>query len=135
MDYTMMFNQSRTPNDDPVLRTTWRQQARDAFLAGFQRAYTTNRAPLIIGNHFERWNGGIYMVAVADAARQMAQHDSVRFVSFRQLVDCLDALNPLRYWTDSARCRSGRRRPAAGPSSSAPPNSSRYEMSPRRCVV
>ena len=29
---------------------------------------------------------------VADAARQMARHDSVRFVSFRQLVDWLDAL-------------------------------------------
>jgi hypothetical protein len=34
------------------------------------------------------------MDAVADAARQMAQHDSVRFVSFRQLVDWLDAQDP-----------------------------------------
>jgi hypothetical protein len=94
MDYNMMFNQSGTPNGDPGMRTTWQQQARDAFLAGFQRTYTTNRAPLIIGNHFERWNGGIYMDAVADAARQMAQHDGVRFVSFRQLVDWLDAQDP-----------------------------------------
>jgi len=91
MDDNMMFNQSRTPNGDPGKRTTWQQQARDAFLAGFQRAYTTNRAPLIIGNHFERWNAGIYMDAVADAARQMAQHDAVRFVSFRQLIEWLDA--------------------------------------------
>src|SRR5690349_23081017 len=34
-------------------RATWQKQARDAFVAGFQRAYTTNRAPLILGNHFE----------------------------------------------------------------------------------
>jgi hypothetical protein len=94
MDYNMMYNQSRTPNGDPSKRTTWQQQAHDAFIAGFQRAYTTNRAPFIIGNHFERWNGGIYMDAVADAARQMAQHDSVRFVSFRQLVEWLDAQTP-----------------------------------------
>jgi hypothetical protein len=94
MDYNMMFNQSRTPNGDPSMRTTWQKQARDAFVAGFQRAYSTNRAPLIIGNHFERWNGGIYMDAVADAARTMAQHDSVRFVSFRQLIDWLDAQDP-----------------------------------------
>jgi hypothetical protein len=94
MDYNMMYNQSRTPNGDPGKRATWQQQARDSFVAGFQRAYTTNRAPLIIGNHFERWNGGIYMDAVADAARQMAQHDSVRFVSFRQLADWLDAQDP-----------------------------------------
>jgi hypothetical protein len=41
------------------------------------------------------------MDAVADAATQMAQRDSVRFVSFRQLADWLDAqdlavLNKLR---------------------------------------
>ncbi len=94
MDYNMMYNQSRTPDGDPGKRAIWQQQAHDAFIAGFQRAYTTNRAPLIIGNHFEQWNGGIYMDAVADAARQMAQHDSVRFVSFRQLVDWLDAQPP-----------------------------------------
>jgi hypothetical protein len=120
MDYNMMFNQSRTPNGDPGKRTTWQQQARDAFLAGFQRAYTTNRAPLIIGNHFERWNGGIYMDAVADAARQMAQHDSVRFVSFRQLIEWLDAQDPAVL--DKLRTlRSGRTRPAAGPGSSVLP--------------
>jgi hypothetical protein len=94
MDYNMMYNQSRTPNGDPGMRVTWQQQARDSFVAGFQRAYTTNRAPLIIGNHFERWNNGIYMDAVADAAAEMAQHDSVRFVSFRQLADWLDAQDP-----------------------------------------
>jgi hypothetical protein len=94
MDYNMMYNQSGTPNGDPGKRATWQQQAHDAFIAGFQRAYTTNRAPLIIGNHFERWNGGIYMDAVTDAARQMAQHDSVRFVSFRQLVEWLDVQTP-----------------------------------------
>ncbi|WP_345133794.1 hypothetical protein [Dactylosporangium darangshiense] len=94
MDYNMMYNQSKTPNGDAAKRSTWQQQARDAFVAGFQRAYTTNRAPYIIGNHFERWNGGIYMDAVADAAHQMAQHDDVRFVSFRQLVDWLEAQDP-----------------------------------------
>jgi hypothetical protein len=94
MDYNMMYNQSKTPNGDPGKRPTWQKQARDAFVAGFQRSYTTNRAPLVIGNHFERWNGGIYMDAVADAARAMAQHDNVRFVSFRQLIDWLDAQDP-----------------------------------------
>ena len=94
MDYNMMYNQSGVPNGDPGMRAKWRTQARDAFLGGFRRAYGSNRAPLIIGNHFERWNGGIYMDAVADAARQMAAHDDVRFVSFRQLVDWIEAQDP-----------------------------------------
>jgi hypothetical protein len=90
----MMFNQSRHPNGDPGMRSTWGDQARESFLAGFRRAYNFNRAPLIIGNHFERWNGGIYMDAIAEAAAQMADHPGVRFVSFRQLVAWLEAQDP-----------------------------------------
>jgi len=94
MDYNMMYNQSVNPNGDPGKRAIWQTQARDAFLAGFRRTYGSNRAPLIIGNHFERWNGGIYMDAVADAATQMAQHPDVKFISFRQLIDWLEAQDP-----------------------------------------
>jgi len=76
------------------MRPTWLAQARDAYLAGFQRAYTSNRAPLIIGNHFERWNGGIYMDAITQAVTTMAANPGVRFVSLRQLIDWLEAQTP-----------------------------------------
>ena len=63
-------------------------------MAGFQRAYTTNRAPLFIGNHLETWNGGIYMTAVEAALRQIAAYPDVRLISFRQMADWLDAQDP-----------------------------------------
>ncbi|TDC68856.1 hypothetical protein [Streptomyces hainanensis] len=92
MDYSMLANQSGDATQgDPAQFDTWRQQATGAFLGGFERAYTSNRAPLFIGNHFEQWNGGIYMDAVEDSLREMATYDEVRFVSFRQLCDWLDA--------------------------------------------
>src|SRR4051795_5873321 len=95
MDYNIMFKQSDGDMDaDPARYGGWREQARDAYLAGFQRAYTTNRAPLFIGNHFEQWNGGIYMDAVEDALRRMAENRDVRLVSFRQLVAWLEAQDP-----------------------------------------
>jgi hypothetical protein len=94
MDYNLMYNQSKTPNGDPAKRTTWQRDAANTFLAGFTRAYEGNRAPLIIGNHFEDWNGGIYMKAVEDAMRKMATYPDTRFVSFRQLCDFLDAQPP-----------------------------------------
>ncbi len=94
MDYNMMFNQSGTPSGDPSMHPTWKRQAREAYLAGFRRAYEGNRAPLIIGNHFENWNRGIYMDAVEEAAREMAQHSDVRLVSFKQLVAWLEAQDP-----------------------------------------
>ncbi|MER6078243.1 hypothetical protein [Streptomyces sp. NPDC001833] len=95
MDYNMMYNQSAgNPLGDKTQYDAWRTQARDSYVAGFERAYTTNRAPFFIGNHFERWNGGIYMDAVEEAIGRMAQHDDVRFVSFKQLVAWLEAQDP-----------------------------------------
>jgi hypothetical protein len=95
MDYNIMYKQSGgDPHGDPDMYPAWRAQARDALLAGFQRAYTTNRAPLFIGNHFEQWNGGIYMDAVEEAFRRIGEHRDVRLVSFRQLVTWLEAQDP-----------------------------------------
>jgi hypothetical protein len=95
MDYNLMYRQtSGDTAGDPAMYDTWRRQARDAYLAGFERAYTTNRAPLFIGNHFEQWNGGIYMDAVEDALRHVASRPEVHLVSFRQLVTWLDLQDP-----------------------------------------
>ena len=96
MDYNMLANQSggRTRGTDPRDHPGWQEQARTAYIRGFQRAYETNRAPFFIGNHFEEWNGGIYMNAVEGALRYMAGHQEVRLVSFRQLVDWLDVQHP-----------------------------------------
>ncbi|MFD7551572.1 hypothetical protein [Streptomyces sp. NPDC059816] len=119
MDYNIMVNQSGNSTQGPTRhRARWREQATDALLAGFRRAYESNRAPLFIGNHFEQWNGGIYMDAVENALRRIADtaggpgksgrssksgrsgasgktHDNdIRIVSFRQLVDWLDVQRP-----------------------------------------
>ncbi|MDX6352900.1 MAG: hypothetical protein QOF84_7690 [Streptomyces sp.] len=95
MDYNMMANQSNAnPLGDSSRYDAWRVQARDSYLAGFRRAYDTNRAPFFIGNHFERWNGGIYMDAVEEAIGRIAAYDDVRLVSFRQLVHWLEAQDP-----------------------------------------
>jgi hypothetical protein len=97
MDYNMLANQSRAATrSDPRNYPGWRRQATASYIAGFQRAYETNRAPLYIGNHFEEWNGGIYMDAVEEALKHIASAGApdVRMVSFRQFADWLDAQDP-----------------------------------------
>ncbi|MCX2970529.1 MULTISPECIES: hypothetical protein [Streptomyces] len=94
MDYNFMVNQSGPGSGDPAKWPQWERQMRDGLLAGFERAYEGNRAPLIIGNHFNGWNGGIYMNAVEDVIKTVCVRDEVRCVSFRQLVDWLDAQDP-----------------------------------------
>ncbi|WP_030209653.1 hypothetical protein [Streptomyces sp. NRRL S-87] len=95
MDYNILANQSgNTTRGVPANYPGWRTQATGAYLNGFRRAYETNRAPLFIGNHFEQWNGGIYMDAVEEALKSMSDKKDVRLVSFRQFVDWLDVQDP-----------------------------------------
>ncbi|MFT2016435.1 hypothetical protein ACMA1D_11410 [Streptomyces sp. 796.1] len=97
MDYNMLANQSKNATQGPTARyPEWRREATGAYIKGFERAYETNRAPLFIGNHFEQWNGGIYMDAVEEAIKHIAddKRKDVRLVSFRQLTDWLDAQDP-----------------------------------------
>ncbi|WP_326598276.1 hypothetical protein [Streptomyces sp. NBC_01803] len=69
-------------------------QMRDGLLAAFDRAHDGNRAPLIVGNHFADWNDGAYVDAVEEVIKELCPRDDVRCVSFRQLVDWLDAQDP-----------------------------------------
>lgn len=97
MDYNILANQSKASTKAPPANYPgWRKQATDAYIAGFKRAYETNRAPFFVGNHFEQWNGGIYMDAVEEAIKHIAddKRKDVRMVSFRQLCDWLDAQDP-----------------------------------------
>jgi hypothetical protein len=95
MDYNFMVNQSGTRTQgNPDKFAEWGDQMRDGLLRGFQRAYDGNRAPFIIGNHFESWNGGTYMRATQEVIERVCTQAEVRCVSFRQLVDWLDAQDP-----------------------------------------
>ncbi|MGW1744881.1 hypothetical protein ACWCRD_04520 [Streptomyces sp. NPDC002092] len=95
MDYNFMVNQSGTQTQgDPDMFDHWGDQMRDGLLKGFRRAYEGNRAPLVIGNHFESWNGGTYMRAVDEVVETVCNKPDVRCVSFHQLADWLDAQDP-----------------------------------------
>ncbi|MFF3750477.1 hypothetical protein ACFYYH_08465 [Streptomyces sp. NPDC002018] len=132
MDYNFMYNQSGTVNGDPSQHTYWGNQMRDGLLQAFDRAYKGNRAPLIIGNHFESWNGGTYMRAIEETIKKVCVQKDVRCVSFRQLADWLDVQDPahlakLRGLRVGQAPKGGWERflptAAAGPKSSASPSS------------
>ncbi|MFB6779933.1 hypothetical protein ACFCX0_21440 [Streptomyces sp. NPDC056352] len=95
MDYNILANQSQnTIRGMPSRYPEWRTQATQSYLAAFNRAYGSNRAPFYIGNHFEEWNGGIYMDAAEETIKRIAGKRDVRLVSFRQFVDWLDVQDP-----------------------------------------
>ncbi|MER5865113.1 hypothetical protein [Kitasatospora sp. NPDC002040] len=95
MDFNFLANQSGDSTEgDPRKYPAWRKETRDGYLNGFERVYNGSRAPLFIGNHFETWNGGIYMQAVEDVVKSVCGREGVRCVSFRELADWMDAQDP-----------------------------------------
>ncbi|MFJ9701856.1 polysaccharide deacetylase family protein [Streptomyces fradiae] len=95
MDYNFMVNQSgTTTKGDPAMHKFWGDQMRDGLIQAFNRSYQGNRAPVIIGNHFESWNGGTYMRAIEETIAHACVKPEVRCVSFRQLADWLDVQDP-----------------------------------------
>ncbi|MCT9092570.1 hypothetical protein N4G70_27400 [Streptomyces sp. ASQP_92] len=95
MDFNFLYNQSgESTQGDPSKYAAWLEQTRKSYLNGFNRVYNGSRAPMYIGNHFEDWNGGIYMKAVEDVMKDVCPREGVRCVSFRELSDWLDVQDP-----------------------------------------
>ncbi|WP_242578351.1 hypothetical protein [Streptomyces sp. MST-110588] len=95
MDFNFLYNQSGdNTKGDPSKYAQWRKLTRDGYLNGFERVYHGSRAPLFIGNHFEDWNGGIYMKAVEDVMKSVCKRKEVRCATFKQVADWLDAQDP-----------------------------------------
>ncbi|MEU2561052.1 hypothetical protein ABZ626_17215 [Streptomyces longispororuber] len=95
MDFNFLYHQSGDSTEgDPAKYPAWEEQVRASYMNGFNRVYNGSRAPMFIGNHFEDWNGGIYMNAVEDVMRDVCPRKDVRCVSFRELSDWLDVQDP-----------------------------------------
>ncbi|WP_206739474.1 hypothetical protein [Streptomyces sp. L2] len=95
MDFNFLYNQSGgETKGDPSKYPQWEQQTVDSYMAGFNRVYYGSRAPLFIGNHFEDWNGSIYMKSIDQIIPKICTKKGVKCVSFRELSDWLDAQKP-----------------------------------------
>ncbi|MES4887575.1 hypothetical protein [Streptomyces sp. NPDC096012] len=95
MDFNFLYNQSDgETKGDPARYAQWEQQTVDSYMAGFNRVYYGSRAPLFIGNHFEDWNGGIYMKSIDQVVKNVCTKKGVKCVSFRELADWLDVQKP-----------------------------------------
>ncbi|MFJ1644431.1 hypothetical protein [Streptomyces sp. NPDC088258] len=95
MDFNFLYNQSDGETQgDPAKFPDWEEQTVASYMAGFNRVYYGSRAPLFIGNHFEDWNGGIYMKAIDQVIKNICPKKGVKCVSFKELADWLDVQKP-----------------------------------------
>lgn len=94
MDYNYFYVQRRAADASRA------EAARDSaqVLATYQDMYRTaldgNRAPLVLGNHFEDWNHGAYSDALATFVTQVCGRPETRCVPFRDVVAWLQVQPP-----------------------------------------
>jgi hypothetical protein len=93
MDYNFLIAQARG-KPDPEHSAEFRDQMLQSYLDYFRANYTGNRAPVHIGHHFFDYQGGAYFAALKSFARTVCGLPEVRCVTYTELADFLDGLEP-----------------------------------------
>jgi hypothetical protein len=93
MDYNFWVKQTGNPpstrdpiaDSDQVLRT---------YRAMYRAAYDGNRAPLVLGNHFNDWNGGAYREALTAFVKETCRRQDTHCLPYRDVVRWMEAQDP-----------------------------------------
>ena len=88
MDYNFYFKDSKgKPN--PSNGALYEQRMLDAYRKYFRNNYNGSRAPIHIGHHFSKWNGGAYWRAMKRFAIEVCGKPDVKCVTYRELRQAL----------------------------------------------
>jgi peptidoglycan/xylan/chitin deacetylase (PgdA/CDA1 family) len=90
MDYNFYVADSNAqPN--PANKERYKRQMVDTYMQYFQGNYFGNRAPVHIGHHFSKWNGGAYWEAMQVFAQRVCGLPEVTCGTYKELVQFLEA--------------------------------------------
>lgn len=93
MDYSIWILQSKGEHNISRNNPLWDKDMNDvknAYISYFENNYKGNRAPVIIGHHFSKWNDGMYWEALKAFAEETCGKSNVKCVSFKELVNYLN---------------------------------------------
>jgi len=94
MDYNFFLAQSGGRDLGGALQDGLERQTLDTYRHAYQALRNGNRAPLILGDHFDRFNDGIYLDALSKFLLETCHNPGTRCVSFKELIDWLDVQTP-----------------------------------------
>jgi hypothetical protein len=96
MDYNFFANQTGAVSAGPAAEARIERETYLSLRNAFRTSYLGNRAPVSFANHFETWNHWAYDRALSRLVLESCGLPEVRCVSYRELVDWLDAQPPAR---------------------------------------
>lgn len=94
MDYNFYFAQSKAKKAAASQHKKFENQMFDTYMAYFRNNYNGNRAPMHIGHHFSRWNGGAYWNALKRFAVAVCNQPEVICGTYQELVEFLESSSP-----------------------------------------
>ncbi|MBY0384791.1 polysaccharide deacetylase family protein [bacterium] len=90
MDYNFYFSQSQGAPAPASKHKQFEDEMYNTYLAYFQYNYLGNRAPLHIGHHFSKWNGGAYWNAMQRFAEAVCAKPEVQCVTYKDLLNFVE---------------------------------------------
>jgi len=97
---TMDFNYYYSQRHNSSIGVTPDQSAKDSaqvlatYNAMFDAVHSGNRAPMILGNHFEAWNNNAYTKALGSFVLAKCGQPDVKCLPFRDLIAWMNAQDP-----------------------------------------
>ncbi len=100
VDYSVWINQTAGKNVLWKNTPEWQIQLDgmvSGYLSHFNQNYFSNRAPMVIDNHFSNWNDGLYWEATKEFAKKVCGMPHVRCSTFSDLVGYMEKGSVLEY--------------------------------------
>jgi hypothetical protein len=93
MDYNFWVKQTGSPPStrDPVADSA---QVLRTYQAMYRAAYDGNRAPLVLGNHFNSWNGNAYTMALSAFVKDVCRRPDTYCVPYRDVIRWMQLQDP-----------------------------------------
>ncbi|GEL20111.1 polysaccharide deacetylase [Pseudonocardia asaccharolytica] len=93
MDYNLWFALNGARNE-PTRAAEFTAAVLDAYRAAHAAAYNQNRAPLVIGNHFNDWSGGAFTPAVMQFMGEVCTRPETVCATYSEVSAWMDLQDP-----------------------------------------
>lgn len=94
MDYNFYYKQHQAKEADAATAARDSQQVLQTYRDMFNATYNGNRAPLVLGNHFNSWNHNAYTQALAAFVEETCHKPQVHCVPYRDVIRWMQVQDP-----------------------------------------
>ncbi|GAA4806013.1 hypothetical protein GCM10023353_06330 [Tomitella cavernea] len=99
LDYNFWYTFNRA-RDEPDTAPEVRRIVKDTYMYMYEQAKGGNRAPLVIANHFNDWNGNAFNPATADFMREVCDDPETICATYSDVIAWMEMQDPavLAHW-------------------------------------